>query len=173
MGLPIQYGIHSANFSNFYSQYVLYSALKHSDDTLIVLLNRTGSTLETQRINAPLVLPNVTSAELNYIAFNIVSNDYHIELYGNLQNKIAHIRGKNFCSVKECDTYIKQQSEYNSSLHYKPSSYVNQNGRITRYTTLSTFIRNAIDHPNSSGQFNEHELRTSIELLILLNKAIT
>ena len=55
-------------------------------------------------ISWTLVLPSITAVELNYVAFDIVSNDYHIELYGYLQQKVALSLGKSSCSVKECDT---------------------------------------------------------------------
>lgn len=146
-----------------HSQYVLRSALDHRSNTLIVLLKHTGSSVDVKRITAPLVLPSVTSAELNYVAFDIPSNDYHIELYGHLQNKIALRRGNTECSVKECDTYITQQTDYNLALHRKPSTHGTVN-----YETLPTYIRNAIDHPDPSRTFTSEELRNSIELLIKL-----
>ena len=45
----------------------------------------------------------------------------------------------------------------------KASSY----GR-TQYNTLPTYIRNAIDHPDSGNRFTDDELRRSIEFLIQL-----
>lgn len=154
-------------FMATHSQYVLKSGLMHRNNTLIILFNHNGSGVNVRKITAPLVLPTVTSAELNYVAFDILSSDYHIELYGNLQNKIAHLNGTLECSVKQCDTYITQQSEYNVATHRKPSSHTTRHG-TTNYETLCTYIRNAIDHPDPSRTFSEAELRTSIELLIKL-----
>lgn len=143
-----------------HSQYVLESALKNKADTLVVLLSNNQGMISTKKITAPLVLPSVTAAELNYVAFGIVSNDYHIQLYGYLQNKI----GTN--SVKTCDTYIaNQHTHYNAVKHGKVSSHGTKS-----YQTLSTYIRNAIDHPDPSRTFNEEELRCSIELLVELCK---
>lgn len=150
-----------------HSQYVLSSALKHSSNTLIVLLEHTSLNVNTKKINAPLVLPMVTAAELNYIVFNIVSNDYHIELYGYLQNKIALNQSLEYCSVKQCDRYITQQMDYDATKHRKISSYTLR-GQTTNYDTLPTYIRNAIDHPHPDHTFTQQELRTSIELLIKL-----
>lgn len=150
-----------------HSQYVLRSALEHQHNTLIVLLRHTAIGVEIKEITAPLVLPTITSAELNYVAFNIVSNDYHIELYGQLQSKIALSNGNTSCSVRECDAYITQQASYNPTIHSRPSSHT-VGTRTTNYQTLSTYIRNAIDHPDSGNTFTQEELRTSIELLISL-----
>ena len=150
-----------------HSQYVLRSALENSANTLILLLSNDSGSIECKSITAPLVLPSITSAELNYVAFDLVSNDYHIELYGHLQNKIALSRGVPECSVKACDTYIINQSDYDATKHYKPSSHTTVHGTTT-YDTLSTYIRNAIDHPDPARTFTQAELRTSIELLIKL-----
>lgn len=146
-----------------HSQYVLSSGLDNQNNTSIILMKRNANDIEIQKISAPLVLPSVTSAELNYVAFGIISNDYHIELYGFLQQKVAQQLGKATCSVKECDTYITQQTQYDTSLHEKISSH-----KTTTYSTWSTYIRNAIDHPDPSRTFSEEELRRSIELLIEL-----
>lgn len=146
-----------------HSQYVLDSALACMDNTSIILMKRTNNRTEMNAISAPLVLPSITAAELNYVAFDIVSNDYHIELYGYLQQKVARSLGHLSCSVKECDTYITQQSEYIVTLHEKPSSH-----NTTTYSSLTTYIRNAIDHPDPNRAFTEDELRCSIELLIKL-----
>ena len=130
-------------------------------------MQHTGTNVEVRRITTPLILPTVTSAELNYVAFGIVSNDYHIELYGLLQNKIALSRGNIDCSVKDCDTYITQQAEYDPILHRKPSAHITPR-RTTSYESLPTYIRNAIDHPDPSRTFTPEELSKSIELLIKL-----
>lgn len=152
-------------FTATHSQYVLKSALDNSANTLILLLKNGSGTLEISHIQAPLVLPSLTSAEINYVAFDLVSNDYHIELYGYLQNKIAHANGGVECSVKECDTYITKQADYDATIHQKASAHTN---RKTSYDTLPTYIRNAIDHPGPTRRFTQEELRTSIELLIKL-----
>lgn len=142
-----------------HSTEVLKSALMDKNNSLVIVLQESNNVVSPKRIDAPSVLPAITSAETNYLAFDVISNDYHIELYGWLQNK------NNLSRVKACDDYIKQQAIYNTSLHAKSSSH--PNGKIT-YDTLSTFIRNAIDHPSSAGSFSDEELRKSIELLVEL-----
>lgn len=148
-----------------HSQYVLDSAFSQHDKTAIILMTKGNTGIELKNILAPIVLPSLTAAELNYVAFDILSNDYHIELYGYLQQKVALHLGQNTCSVKECDTFIINQPQYNIALHEKPSGH-----NRTTYQTLCTYIRNAIDHPDPTRTFTEMELRTSIELLIELCK---
>lgn len=141
-----------------HSEYVIEEALSNRTSDLVIVLNEVAGNINEKKIITPSVLPSITSAETNYLAFDIVSNDYHIELYGYLQQK------ESLSSVKLCDNYIKGHHFYNSSIHSKLSS--NPNG--TTYGTLSTFVRNAIDHPDPSRTFTESELRTSTELLIEL-----
>jgi len=140
-----------------HSEYVLEEALAHKDKNLVIVLNDVHGVIQSKRIDAPSVLTSITSAETNYLAFDIVSNDYHIELYGWLKQKESKT------TVKSCDDFIKAQTQYNPTLHAKASSFGS-----TTYDTLSTFIRNAIDHPDPSRTFTENELRTSTELLIQL-----
>ncbi len=140
-----------------HSTYVIQEALKYRDDVLVVVLSVENGSIKAEKVTAPNVLPYITEAETNYLAFHVPTVDYHIELYGWLQNKI------NNASVKACDDYITQQLQYDPGKHGKASSH-----RNTQYLTLPTYIRNAIDHPDPSRLFTEDELRTSIELLIEL-----
>jgi len=138
-----------------HSEYVVEEALRDNSQNLVIVLAENNGVIEAKRIDAPSVLPTITSAETNYLAFDIVSNDYHIELYGWLQINRTLPR------VKACDTFILNHPLYNPAIHYKPSAF-----GVTNYDTLCTFIRNAIDHPGPGQTFTEQELRTSIELLI-------
>ena len=140
-----------------HSEYVLRSALKDKDNVLVIALSEENGIITSKAINAPSVLPTITAAETNYLAFNITSIDYHIELYGYLQTK------ENKHSIKDCDDFILNHSLYDSAQYYKPYSH----GRTT-YDTLPTYIRNAIDHPDSSHTYTDEELRKSIEFLIKL-----
>ncbi|EUM11632.1 AAA family ATPase [Enterobacter ludwigii] len=142
-----------------HSDHVLKEALIDTINNLVITLVERNGLINCQHINAPSVLPSVTNAETTYLAFDVVSNDYHIELYGWLQDK----EGKN--KVKDCDTFIK------SHIKYDPSKHAKQSGHNTiTYDTLCTYVRNCIHHPDSGNTFTEQELRTSIELLIEMCK---
>jgi predicted ATPase len=140
-----------------HSEHVMKEALTNKNDNLVIVLNEVSGIIQSTRIDVPVVLPSITSAETNYLAFDVISNDFHIELYGWLQDK----ESKN--TVKSCDDFIKNHRLYIPSKHSKSSSHGS-----TIYDTLSTFIRNAIHHPAPARTFTETELRTSIELLIEL-----
>jgi len=142
-----------------HSEHVLKEALSDKNNNLVIVLTDDNGTIKAKAIDAPNVLPTITAAETNYLAFDIVSNDYHIELYGWLQDKT------NNNTVKSCDDYIKNSAEYNNTNHLKHSTH-----GATTYETLSTFIRNAIHHPDPTRTYTQAELKTSIELLIQLCK---
>ena len=145
-----------------HSEYVLRSALEDKDNVLVIVLSDDEGTIKSRRITAPSVLPTVTSAETNYLAFGVPSPDYHIELYGYLQNKLGLDR------VKECDDYIYDSSHYNPTLHARSSSFTDKSGHTRNYKTLPTYIRNAIDHPDPNRSYTQEELGRSIQLLIEL-----
>jgi predicted ATP-binding protein involved in virulence len=142
-----------------HSDHVLKEALENNLQNIVIVIEHKNNSINAKKIDSPSVLPSITSAETNYLAFDIASNDYHIELFGWLQDK----ESKN--SVKSCDDFIKSKLQYDSVRHSKPSHF-----RSTTYDTLPTYIRNAIHHPDSGNTFTENELRTSIELLVELCK---
>lgn len=144
-----------------HSEYVVRAALEDRSDALVMVLTDDNGTIRSRRITTPGVLPKITAAETNYLAFNIASIDYHIELYGYLQSKT------NSSNVKQCDEYIRNASPYMTSKHEKKDNYKNWT-----YETLPTYIRNAIDHPESGRKYTDSQLQTSIELLINICKEL-
>jgi len=140
-----------------HSDHVVRAALTDRVKNVVIVISDNNGLIEAKKIDAPAVLPSITSAETNYLAFDLTSNDYHIELYGYLQDK------HRLTTVQGCDAHIKQHSLYDLAKHEKPTNH----GR-TQYYTLPTAVRNAIHHPSTTNTFTEEELRTSIELLIEL-----
>ena len=137
-----------------HSEYVIRSAMNDRENVLVIVLQDNGMGIKANRIDIPQILPIITAAEINYIAFKIASYDYHILLYGYLQIKMG------FCKLTDFDNYIINRPEYDSRKHEKQYVY-----RQTTYRSLPTYIRNAIDHPDSNHYFSEGELIISIELL--------
>ncbi len=139
-----------------HSEYVLGEALKDSNDTLVIVLNDNNGTIGKKEVTAPLLLPTLVAAEVNYVAFDIPSVDYHIALYGSIQSKY------NKHSIAACDQFIENQCApyYVVAEHESVTGF----GGIT-YKTLPTKIRNHIDHPDNPYPYTEDELRKSIELM--------
>ena len=100
---------------------------------------------------------------INYKVFNIITNEYHIELYDNI------IKEAGDKSIKQTDTYIKKSTSYNHDAHYKYSSFTHRN-EVTEYFTLPTFIRNLIHHPNENDSYSDDDLHESIKLMIEILK---
>lgn len=142
-----------------HSNYVLKSSLGDKDNVLLIILDDCDGNVVANKVNSPFVLPTITSAEINYWAFNIISVDYHIQLYGYLQGK------ENKFSVKACDDFIFNHSKFNPSVHGKVSTH-----NKTTYQTLPSFVRNSIDHPATAKPYTMEELKQSIEILIELCK---
>lgn len=147
-------GIQTAQmFFATHSEYVIRAALEDPENVLVIILEDDNGTIIPTKTN-DCVLPTLTSAEINYLAFGIPSIDYHIALYGRLQLMTQMHR------IADCDRYIVQHQDYNATLHEKID-----NTQYGNYTTLPTYIRNAIDHPDSGRQYTQTELMNSIVLL--------
>ena len=135
-----------------HSENVVRSAINDTD-ALVIILTKDKGIISANKIN-DVVLPSITAAEINYLAFGVVSIDYHIALYGYLQKQ----SGKS--SISAADSFIANQTEYNDGIHkYLDTNY----GK--NYQTLPTYIRNAIDHPDSGRIYTEEQMAISVELL--------
>lgn len=143
-----------------HSDAVVIDALKDMTNNLVVVLTESGGAINAKRVTAPIVLPTITNAELNYWAFGIYSTDFHIALYGYLQTLTGHN------SIVDCDNYIESKAPiYDASIHQKITFHPNGS---TTYKTICSAIRNHIDHPDNGYSYTEEELQRSTELLIEL-----
>lgn len=152
-----------------HSNFVVESAFENAHNHLVILLSSDENGFVSHHLvqNADRVLPRVTSAEINYLAFHLPSIEYHVELYGYLQIKEGNRAiGQDFC-VKQTDEFIKNHALYDSRRHYKRYICTWGNGRQSTYDTICTYVRNCIDHPNPAihPYPSEDEMRISIELL--------
>lgn len=140
-----------------HSEYVIRSALKDPNNVLVIILTDENGTIKGDKIN-DVVLPNLNAAEVNYLAFGVKSIDYHIALYGDLQAQTGN------SGIQAIDSYIESQPEYSATLHEKIDT------THGHYKTWPTYIRNAIDHPDSGRSYSETDMALSIELLRALCK---
>lgn len=152
-----------------HSNYVVDSAFDDADNHLVLLLSSDANGVVSchQVNNADRVLPRVSPAEINYLAFHLPSIEYHLELYGFLQIKVGNPTIGQALNVKQTDDFIKNHSLYNPATHYKQYVFVRPGGGQTVYDTLCSYIRNCLDHPDPSvhPMPTEEEMRISIELL--------
>lgn len=147
-----------------HSEKVISKALENRRENLVIVLNDENGEIIPHKITTPSVLPTVTSAETNYLAFGIPSVDYHIELFGWLQEK------NELASVKRADDFILSSPHYNPAIHHKEYVFARSGGHTTTYETLPAYIRNCIDHPDASHSYTDEEFERSIGLLIELLK---
>ena len=104
-----------------------------------------------------------TWGEINYFAFEVLSTEFHNELYGFAQAK-AIIIDEKYYRPKDFDDYLVS----NGIAKDQKYKQLKADKSIEEYdTTLPTKIRNIIHHPeNSNNSFSENELKRSIEMLI-------
>lgn len=152
-----------------HSNFVVDSAFNDPDQHLVILLSSDENGLVTSHPvhNADRVLPRVSPAEINYLAFRLPSIEYHVELYGYLQIKAGLPSVGRAFNVKETDDYIKSQAQYIPAQHAKQYVFNRPDGGQTTYDTLCSYIRNCIDHPDPAVYPfpTEAEMKTSTELL--------
>lgn len=152
-----------------HSNFVVDSSFEDPDNHLVILLSSdaNGAISCHQVNNADRVLPRVSPAEINYLAFHLPSVEYHVELYGYLQSKVGVSATGQPLNVKQTDDYIKNHRLYDAARHYKQYVFTRPGGAQTVYDTLCTYIRNCIDHPDPAAHPTptEAEMETSIELL--------
>lgn len=155
---------------------------QQQENIVIICLKKNNQVTKITRNGNPFILPTVTAAEINYHVFNIASIDYHIQLFGHLQNLMENILSKNIgrsinINIEQVDKNIKHNKsllpyyydvEADSNLNICQWKYKN-----TTYNTICCFIRNAIDHPDNLStqtkkEYTENDLQYSIEILIEL-----
>ncbi len=107
-----------------------------------------------------------TWGEINYRAFDVLSVEFHNELYGFVQEK-AILEDEKYYKPKDFDDYLVGKGIAKDQTY----NHLKEDGTVSTYnTTLPTRIRNIIHHPENSHntKFTDLELKTSIESLIPL-----
>lgn len=145
-------GVQTAQmFIATHSDYVLKSALKDQENVLVVLLQvKDGRT-----VVGPIekrVLPEIDSAEIDYLIFGMSTYEYHIRLF-------CYYKELSQCEyISNVDEVIHKSDLYDSGL--------DRIGRKGKMESLPVYVRNSIDHPGEHGRkVDEPLLKQSIELL--------
>lgn len=128
------------------------------DDTLIVRLYKDNDEIKSQSItNMDTVLTKTTIAEIQYLVFDIISSEYHNQLYG----KFLSLCGSNQSNVA---SYLREK--YKNNLQEVLNKYgYSYNDRLG-VEVLPTYIRNATDHTENTDRiYYDEDLKKSIELL--------
>ncbi|WP_421780150.1 ATP-binding protein [Gardnerella sp. KA00390] len=112
--------------------------------------------------------------EVNYLAFNEISVEYHDELYGELQFECREISRRSNNNQKDGKsdkgaTKRINEKDFDNWLNEKGikknKDYKRDDGEGTYKVTLQTYIRDLIHHPEnkSNRMYTEEELSKSIE----------
>ncbi len=109
---------------------------------------------------SPSMLPYASLNEINYTSFGDYSEEYHNELYGQIQAYAMGINSK-YSREKEFENWLVSQGMTQTKQWKKIANGVVQ---PTYNTTLQTFVRNTIHHPENrvNGGYSHQELITSI-----------
>ncbi len=120
--------------------------------------------LEVKKIQSATTLKKFNAksssyASVTYEVFNIVSSDYHNELYGQLHEKYQDENPD-----ENQRSQIKNFDEHFFVLNKNlPKKYPLKGNE--KSITLPTFIRNCIHHPDNGNKFSEEQLYESIETM--------
>lgn len=96
------------------------------------------------------VLPYISANEVNYIAFKLVTEEYHNELY----EQIKLVKGENK-RIKEFDNdfFVTEKNEP------KNSPWLGYQNEVS----IHTYLRNQIHHQSENGRADQASLKASIE----------
>ena len=116
------------------------------------------------------VLPYVSANEINWLAFNLLTVEFHNELYGFIQAKAIN-EDENNDREANFDYWlhnkgIEQNKQWIRELRGIAQTPVNR--------TIQTYIRNTIHHPenNHNTKYSNDELKASIEKMIEIIKTL-
>lgn len=125
----------------FFATHSNYMIDKENIDRCYKVFKKKNSKTELAKIEKV----NSSYSEVNYDVFEIITNDYHNELYGYLED----IEPAKLDSLE------------------KIKKWINEKSKKTEVISLSKYIRNSIHHPEntSNKKFTEIELKKSIEVL--------
>lgn len=99
--------------------------------------------------------------EINYYAYDFPTIELHNELYGYIQER------EKISKINKFDSFLESKGVQKNKTYIEIRNY---GKNISYKTTLPTYIRNLIHHPDNTlnPRFNDNELKKSIESLIKL-----
>ena len=94
--------------------------------------------------------PYISANEINFLAFNLATEEYHSELYEAL--KSHHGSDKDYKSFDNCFFVIEKRESKDSPWRSEPNE-----------VSKHTFIRNQIHHREENGKASYGDLESSIK----------
>lgn len=135
---------------------LLVKDLLQNEKVKVKVINKDGDNITLHNM-ATRVMPYVSSNEVNYLAFGVVFEEFHNELYWYLTSLISHTSPADFdfkVKTLEPTCPIKLQYEHTNGTKFD--------------CTLCTYIRHQIHHPENkkNTRFKYSELQDSIWFLV-------
>lgn len=144
------------------------SIVKRLEFSNLVLIQENDGIKEAKPVHEHL-LPYPSINEVNFLAFQEISVEYHNELYGYLQSLATDEDSKN-SKEKEFDNWLKDHG------CIKTKNWIRLKDNIPQQpysVTVCTYIRNCIHHPENTSNivYTSLEIEESIKLMrdILVN----
>ena len=155
-------------FVTTHSPYLLRNFKKDTHKLMIFEKDENGNN-KLQNDNQTLNLfgdSSPTWGEINYFAFDVLSVEFHNELYGFLQAKAIDEDQNNYYEDK-FDQWLMDKG-FAANKTYKKQ--MNDKTTKSNKRTLPTYIRNLIHHPenNLNEKYTNEELKSSTEKMIKL-----
>ena len=103
-----------------------------------------------------MVLPYVSANEINFIAFGLPTEEYHNELYNELEINFWNDSSNDFKTLKQNGTYDSNDGRQivfdNEFFSKQKKALVTSPFKVTdNKVTIHTYIRNKIHHPKENG----------------------
>lgn len=111
-----------------------------------------------------------TWGEINYVAFGISTVEFHNELYGFIQAK-AILEDRDNCREENFENWLEKKGLSKNKKYIREC----KDGKTKPHdTTLPTYIRNIIHHPENqnNSRYTERELDDSLSSLLSIYKKI-
>lgn len=158
----------NTNYQVFITTHSPYIVKQLAKDNINPIVVKRDENLKVSKISKleERVLPYISMNEINYIAFDEPSIEYHIELFGFIQQKTKKNPGgvdswllENKYAKREYDYY---QVDANSQLIPDKKGGFQHSDK-----TLPYCVRNQIDHPNDINKQYENRdyIRSSIDIM--------
>lgn len=127
------------------------------DNIRVIKEDNGGRRIVTPSLN---ILPYLSLNEINFTSFGDACEEYHNELYGQIQSYAITIDTK-YAKEKEFENWLVGQGMTQTK------QWKRKDGNVVKpayNVTLQTFIRNTIHHPENkeNGEYNHEELTNSI-----------
>lgn len=148
-----------------HSEHILKSSMVY-EDSMVIKISNNDVNKKYYKGSSGEILPTITLAEIKYNIFDMITTDFHIMLYGHIQENFVLDASGNKPTVQSiaiADTWLLSKGSTVKE-YFKP----NNTTTVADYGSLSTYIRNCIDHPDNSHSYTYDELKQSIEFMINL-----